>query len=80
MAFDVITAIKAIILASITFIVITSVDEFIDRIFIERLNLDREKTSTWAVLSLIYIFIALIILLVMNQSLDGIIGVDFDTD
>lgn len=80
MAFDVITAIKAIILASITFIVITSVDEFIDRIFIERLNLDKDKTSTWGALSLIYIFIALIILLVMNQSLNGIIGVDFDIE
>ena len=78
MAFDITLAIKAIFLASITFIIITAVDDFIDRLLLKTFNLDADKTSTWAILSVIYILFALAVLYLMNQSLPGIIGTDLD--
>ncbi len=77
---DILFTLKIFIIIIIGFLVITSWDEVIDRTLMKYLNLDREKISSWVIISLISTAALFLILVLTNIELHDIFGVSETAD
>ena len=75
MALDFQLTIKILIIAIVSFLVITAWDEVIDRFMFKYFNLDPEEISSWLIVAVIATFSLFLLLLIFNIEIHDVIGV-----